>query len=341
MTTLNPPANFALSSAAQHTNTNEKTGTCASCVNTACSLGKSLLSSARTKPLVVFAHVLGWTAVFSGVYQLARGLGQAISPLPQPLKVCPHNPASEMGAFLHNGTYGVLEADLSRLDGVMVARGDRLGKVVSDPCAPGAGMILSDFAQNIFGSLKEEAGFPLSPEAEFDLAVRAASMTRTSYLQDEHTLNNYASVHVRDSKGFKFGSPFVSLTMNNRIAAHFGLGGADNKNNLQPFNRDGRVFLGSINNASTVYPVVQRAIKNIDSSTSVGKVSDIALRMGKDIVPVAELLVLGGYYFYESVSLAEAESQNPKTFRKIPDLYDSSLSFQMIEKNHEKMRIMG
>jgi hypothetical protein len=244
-------------------------------------------------------------------------------------------PPGILAQYLPNGTFGAPLEDGLRLDGVMVCRGDKTSHVIQDPYNKDGGIILSDRARKIFDRLSHNPKYA-SPEGQFKLAVLAAKRTREKFMNlpvnGMHGQNDLASIQLANSRAVKGGSPFLSLTLNHFTAGYFALGGQDNTGHSSPVNLDGRVFLSRVNNATTVYPVVGGKTKGVKIGFDPRPISDKGMVLSSKLkVPIAELLIVGGYYFYDSVSTNQALTQNPDTFRKIPDLYKSSLSFQMVE----------
>ncbi|MCR2747187.1 hypothetical protein [Limnobacter parvus] len=245
------------------------------------------------------------------------------------------DPQSVEAGFLRNGTFGAPLADGQRLDGVVVSRGDRVSNVINDPYCEGAGIILSDQAKKIFDQHRDKPKYA-GPEGQFKLAILAAKKTREKFMArpvyGTHGQNDIASIQMANSNAVKGGSPLLSLTLNNYTAAYFALGGVDDDGIQKPVNQDGKVFLGQVNNASTIYPVVGGKIKGVAIGNDPRPVTDRGMTLAQGMnIPFSEMLIVGGYYFHGTLPVQDAFRQPLETLRQIPDLYGSSLSFQMLD----------
>lgn len=296
-------------------------------------LGAAIISSAKTNPGTTSAVACVAVATgFAGIKSLPSFRQTTVF---TPSNTGATYPRGVVADFLHNGTFGAPLEDGLRLDGVVVARGDRERNVVHDPYNEGGGIILSDQAKKIFDRYSQDPKFA-SPEGQFKLAILSAIKIREAFLQRPVSgpkgQNDIASIHLADSKALKGGSPLLSLTLNNFTAAYFGLGGVDNSGATKPVNQDGKVFLARVNNASTIYPAVGGKVKGIPAGNDPRPVSDRGMTLASDMnIPFSEMLIVGGYYFHNSLSVQQAFKQPLHTLRQIPDLYGSSLSFQMLE----------
>lgn len=213
-------------------------------------------------------------------------------------------------AFLRNGTFGTLKADAARIDGVVLSRGQDVSKVFKDPNNPGAGLMLCPKAMKLFNKHSDKTEYQ-SEQGRFKLAMMSAIKVREQFLgtpvMGDKGQNDLASYHVADSRHVPGGSPFLSLTLNDPSAAFFGAGGFDSYGGEVTPNKDGKVFKGSVNNESTIFPIVAGKIKGVAIGRDPQKMADRGMALTNELkVPTGELVIVGGYYFNAAIELEEA-----------------------------------
>lgn len=285
----------------------------------------SIKSNPATYSVVLGAVALGgWTASKS---QTSLGA----PPLPEPQRRA--NPSEVIDAYLRNGTFGTLKADVETIDGVTVSRGADSSFVFMDPNNPPGGLILCPKAMQLFNKHKNDPQYQ-SDQGRFKLAMMAAIKIRKTFLEKpvmgREGQNDLASIHVADSKAVPGGSPFLSLTLNDPVAGYFAAGGLDNAGRVTKPNANGKVFKSSVNNESTIFPVVAGKIKGVSIGHDPRKISDRGMAITKQIkVPLGELLIVGGFYFNDAIELEEAFKQSPDQFRTTSDL--EHMSTQMVD----------
>jgi hypothetical protein len=285
----------------------------------------SIKSNPATYSVVLGAVALGgWTASKN---QTSIG----VLPHSEPEKSA--NPSKVIDAYLRNGTFGTLEVDVEKIGGVTVSRGADSSFVFMDPHNPPGGLILCPKAMKLFNKYKDDPQYQ-SDQGRFKLAMMSAIKVRKTFLEKpvmgREGQNDLASYHVADSKAVPGGSPFLSLSLNDPIAGYFAAGGLDNAGRVTKPNAKGKVFKSSVNNESTIFPVVAGKVKGVSIGYDPQKISDRGLALTNKLkVPTGELLIVGGFYFNNAIELEEAFKQNPDQFRTVSDL--DHMSTQMLD----------
>ncbi len=286
------------------------------------SFATSIKSNPGTYVALGSVALSGWTALRN-------------KPLPEstsPEQTKPANPSKVIDAYMRNGTFGTLAIDAKKINGVAVSRGADLSSVFKDPNNPSGGLILCQRALKSFNIHKNESKYQ-SEQGRFELAMKSAIKIRKLFLKNsEYIQNELASYHTSDSNRVPRGSPFLSLTLNDPIAVYFAAGGIDyNFREIEP-NRNGMVFQSSVNNESTIYPVIGGKVKNAYQYLAKHSMSDIGMAFSEELkVPMGELVIVGGFYFNNAIELKKALQKNPEQFRTVSDLVN--MSSQMLDAN--------
>lgn len=306
-------------------------------------LAGTLAASIKSNP---GAYIAGLGSIAVGGYAALKNKTSPPSHSPEQTK--PANPFKTLDAFLRNGTFGTLKADAARIDGVVLSRGQDASKVFKDPNNAGAGLILCPKAMKLFNKHSDKPEYQ-SEQGYFKLAMVSAIKVRERFLgtpvMGDKGQNDLASYHVADSRYVPGGSPFLSLTLNDPSAAFFGAGGYDSDpapgaggydspgHEVKP-NKNGKVFKGSVNNESTIFPIIGGKTKGVAIGRDPQKMADRGMVLTNELkVPTGELVIVGGYYFNDVIELEEAFSQNPEQFRSVSDL--EYMSSQMLDSDKD------
>lgn len=249
-----------------------------------------------------------------------------------PIKPPPNHSEKTINEYLGNGTFGTLSVDSEKINGIVVYRGDKLSNVVVDPKHQESGLLLSARAMKIYNKHKGKPEYQ-SDQARFNLAMRSAIEVREDFLRTPvlgtQSQNELAAFHAHDSRWVPNGSPFLSLTLNEALAGYFAAGGYEGRSEVEP-NKDGKVFQSSVNNQSTVFPVVYALVKGVGHNQF--NISDHGMKITDQLkIPYGEVLIVGGFYFNNKIDFKDALRQNPEKFRSVSDL--SNMSTQMFEGN--------
>lgn len=285
-----------------------------------------------TASLAVAAFATGGAVVSNLYSRSSEKQSDTFKLKPVPDMQPPVYPSGSTYDLIHEGTFGAPRNIGEDNKWVHVARGTTSERTYKDPYSEKGGIILSKAAQHCFDRNKHKISNANNARAKFKLAIMCSEKVANEFrgLSPRHQ-NYLAHLHTANSLGLKKPSPYVSSSLNNATAAYFALGGIDHRNQVIAPNKNGRVYLAFVNNDTLVYPVLGSKVKGYnDQSIIAGQPNELYMDFHNDLaIPIGEIIIVGGYYYYDSITKEDAFKQDPETYKTLLDIKPDTLSTQM------------